>query len=102
MALRHAKPGQIVDLGPLGPALQNTKTVTLAKTSDLELIRLVLPAGKQIATHRAPREITVQCLAGRVSFVAGGTARELAAGQMLWLEPGRHTPWRPSRTRRCW
>jgi quercetin dioxygenase-like cupin family protein len=86
MSIPHAKPGEIVDLRHLGPALPATKTATLAKTADLELIRLVLPAGKQIATHKAPREITVHCLEGRVSFTSGGTTRELSAGQLLYLQ----------------
>jgi len=86
MSIPHAKPGEIVDLRPLGSALKATKTATLAKTDNVELIRLVLPAGKQIATHKAPREITVQCLEGRVSFTAGGTTRELVAGGLLYLQ----------------
>ncbi len=58
------------------------------KTADLELIRLVLPAGKEIATHKAPGEITVQCLEGRVAFTANGKTQELAAGQLLYLTAG--------------
>ena len=34
-------------------ALFSSKTTTLAKTADLELIRLVLPAGKEIPTLNA-------------------------------------------------
>ena len=88
MSIPHAQPGEVINVRPLGPAIKTTKTATLAKTADLELIRLVLPAGKQIATHKAPGEVTVQCLEGRVSFVAGNTTRELAAGQLLYLEAG--------------
>ena len=68
--------------------MAQAKTSTLAKTDDLELIRLVVPAGKRLPTHRAPGEIVVQCLEGRVEFVAGATTTELAAGQMLYLIAG--------------
>jgi quercetin dioxygenase-like cupin family protein len=88
MSIPHARPGETVSVRPLGAALKTTKSATLAKTDDLEIIRLVLPAGKHVATHQAPGEITVQCLEGRVSFTAGGTTRELAAGQILFLQAG--------------
>ena len=72
----------------LGDALGSSKTTTLVKTADLELIRLVLPAGKEIPSHKAPGEITVQCLEGRVAFTADGKTQELTAGQLLYLAAG--------------
>ena len=84
MSIPHAMPGEIISL-LLGPALAATKTTTLVKTDDLELIRLVVPAGKEIATHKAPGEITVQCLEGRIAFTALGKTQELVAGQLLCL-----------------
>jgi quercetin dioxygenase-like cupin family protein len=85
MAIPHAQPGEVIDVRPLGPALAQTKTTTLVKTSTLEVIRLVVPAGKEVPTHRVAGEITVQCLEGRVAFTAGAVTRELHAGQMLFL-----------------
>jgi quercetin dioxygenase-like cupin family protein len=87
MSIQHAEPGEVVQL-PLGAALCSSKTTTLAKTADLELIRLVLLAGKEIPNHKAPGEITVQCLEGRVAFTAEGKTQELAAGQLLYLIAG--------------
>jgi quercetin dioxygenase-like cupin family protein len=87
MAIPHATPGQVIDVRPLGPALRQSLTTTLIKTARLEVIRLVLPAGKDIPPHKVAGEITVQCLEGRVAFTALGRTQELAAGQMLYL-PG--------------
>jgi quercetin dioxygenase-like cupin family protein len=87
MAIPHAAPGQVIDVRPLGPALRQSLTTTLIKTARLEVIRLVLPAGKDIPPHKVAGEITVQCLEGRVAFTALGRTQELAAGQMLYL-PG--------------
>jgi quercetin dioxygenase-like cupin family protein len=84
MSIQHTKPGEMIQL-PLGAGLGTSKTTTLAKTADLELIRLVLLAGKEIPTHKAHGEITVQCLEGRVAFTAEDKTRELATGQMLYL-----------------
>jgi len=87
MSIQHAAPGVVIQL-PLGAALRSSKTTTLAKTAKLELIRLVLPAGKEIPSHKAPGEITVQCLEGRVDFTANDQTQELSAGQMLYLRAG--------------
>lgn len=84
MSIPHAKPGEVIQL-PLGPTFRNSQTTTLVKTSDLELVRLVLPAGKEIPTHKAPGEITVQCLEGRVAFTVGSKTQELIVGQLLYL-----------------
>ena len=85
MSIPHAKAGDIIDLRLLGHALATAKTATLTKTANLELIRLVLPAGKELPTHKVAGEITVQCLEGKVAFTAGSKTQELAAGQLLYL-----------------
>lgn len=88
MAIAHANPGDVMDVRPLGRGLANARTTTLLRTDRLEVVRLVLPAGKEIAEHKAPGAITVQCLEGKVTFTALGNNRELAAGQMLFLNAG--------------
>lgn len=87
MSVQHAQSGEVIPL-LLGSTLSSSKTTTLVKTADLELIRLILPAGKEIPSHKAPGEITVQCLEGRVSFTAEGKTQELTPGQMLYLKAG--------------
>ncbi len=87
MSIPHLKSGEVVQLS-LGPALDGSRTTTLVKTTDLELIRLIIPAGKVIPRHKAPGEITVQCLEGRVAFTAEGKTQELTAGQLLYLTAG--------------
>tara|TARA_R110002049_G_scaffold305056_3_gene501178 strand:- start:142542 stop:142877 length:336 start_codon:yes stop_codon:yes gene_type:complete len=89
MAISHAAPGEIISLRPLGDSIASTKTHSLFKTEKMEAIRLVLPEGKKIAEHQAPGEITVHCLEGAVIFSIGDTSRELATGDMLYLEAGK-------------
>ena len=88
MAISHANPGEVIDVQPLGTSLATTKTRTLLKTPGLEVVRLVMAAGKEIAEHRAPGAITVHCLEGRIAFTAMGQTHELSAGQMLYLNAG--------------
>ena len=88
MAIHHAAPAEVFDVRPLASALKESKTTVLVKTDTLELIRIVLPAGKQLPPHRVEGEITVQCLEGHMVFDAEGTEHELAQGQMLYLAGG--------------
>ncbi len=78
--------GRILHL-PLGPAIPAAASKTLLKAAGLELIRLVIPAGKEIPPHRAAGEITVQCLEGHVSFDHDGHALDLHAGDLVYLCP---------------
>lgn len=79
-------PDRILHL-PLGKAVGDAMSTTLMKTSGLELIRLVIPAGKEIPPHRVPGEITVQCIEGHVAFEHDGHAIDLHAGDLLHLCP---------------
>jgi len=86
MALPHARSGEVIDVRPLKAALATTKTRTLLKTNSVEVVRIVMTAGKEISEHDAPGEITVHCLEGKIAFTASGKTQELEAGQMLYLD----------------
>jgi quercetin dioxygenase-like cupin family protein len=85
MATHHAEPGEVIDVRPLGAALAQASTQSLVKTAALEVIRLVLPAGKVIPPHQVRGETTVQCLEGKVAFSVGAVEHELTAGSLLYL-----------------
>ena len=87
MALPHSGPGEVVDVRPLGAALVDTKTHMLAKTADVEILRLVLPAGKEVPMHVAPGVLVVHCLEGRVAFTAFGKTQDLEPGRLVYLPP---------------
>jgi quercetin dioxygenase-like cupin family protein len=88
MAIPHAKPGEVVDVRPLGSALGSAQTKTLVRSGQVEVIRLVVPAGKEIEEHKAKGEIVVHCLEGRVAFTAFGKTQNLEAGKLLYLPTG--------------
>lgn len=79
-------PDRILHL-PLETAIRGARSTSLLKSAGLELIRLVIPAGKQIPPHRAPGEITVHCLEGRVAFSHEGRELELGPGDLVHLCP---------------
>lgn len=88
MAIPHAQPGEVMDVRPLADSLALSQTRTLIKTPHVEVIRIVLPAGKVIAEHKAPGEITVQCLEGRMTFKTMGQTKQLRSGDLLYLSAG--------------
>lgn len=88
MAVAHAKPGEPISVRPLGPVFAGAKTTTLIKSEAVEVIRLVVPAGKEIPTHKTRGEITVQCLEGRIAFTSAGGTHNLEAGDLLYLSAG--------------
>jgi quercetin dioxygenase-like cupin family protein len=78
----------VVDVRPLATGLDEARTTTLVKTYQLELIRLVLPAGKEISEHQVAGEITVQCLEGQVEFTSDDVTRALSAGELVYFPGG--------------
>jgi len=88
VTIPHANPGEVVDVRPLGAALATTGTRTLVKSETLTVVRMVIPAGKEISTHTAKGELVVQCLEGKIAFTAFGKTHDLEAGQLLYLPTG--------------
>lgn len=87
MALNHANPGQVVDLRPLGSELASARTSAIVRTSSFEAVRLVVPAGSEIPSHKVPGRITLHCIEGRVELgLPQSAAAELRAGDWIYLE----------------
>jgi quercetin dioxygenase-like cupin family protein len=85
MAIAHVSPGQVVDVGPLGARLSSEKTVALFKARDLEVMRVVLLAGKSLPPHKVAGEISIQCIEGAIDVSADGRSHVLYAGQLVYL-----------------
>lgn len=88
MAIPHAKSGQVINVRPLGTALASAQTNTLVRTADVEVIRLIVPSGKEIPQHKAKGDIVVQCLEGAVAFTFSGKTENLRSGDLLYLDVG--------------
>jgi quercetin dioxygenase-like cupin family protein len=88
MALPPTPPGEVVDVRPLGSALASSQTATLLRAEQVEVRRLVVPAGQDIAEHEAKGEIVVYCLEGKVAYTAFGKTHHLEAGKLLYLPTG--------------
>lgn len=88
MAIPHARPGEPVDVRPYGAELSSRQSHALFKSEQLEVMRLVLPAGRVVPPHDLSAEITIHCLEGRLEIESGGVPHRLEAGQLLYLAAG--------------
>jgi quercetin dioxygenase-like cupin family protein len=85
MAIPHARPGQPIDIHPLGEALRFTATHAIVKTHALELIRVVLRGGQALPPHRVAGESTLLCLEGELAVTIVGHTVRISAGQVVLL-----------------
>ena len=88
MALYDAKPGEAVDLRPLGRDLKEARTSAIVKTDRFEAIRLIVPAGREIPSHSVPGNITLHCLEGRVALGLPASTLDLKSGDWVYLAGG--------------
>lgn len=88
MAQPHLRSGQIGSVLPLGAQLADTPSFALLKANQLEVMRVVLLAGKSMPVHQVPGEITVQCLEGVLEFRAYSQEHLMQAGDFLHLDGG--------------
>lgn len=88
MAVHHAEPEEIVNLQPLGSALQDAKTTAIVKSKTFEAVRLIVHEGMNIADHKVEGTIMLHCLEGRVKLGLTNSALELGAHQWIYLKGG--------------
>jgi quercetin dioxygenase-like cupin family protein len=79
---------QLLYLGQPGVTPEVPPKKVLLSTPTLQVVQLHLGAGKQIAPHSAPGEITVQVIRGRVAFHVDGQTRDLIPGTLLYVAAG--------------
>ena len=85
MALRHATSGEIVDIVPLGDAIDDVPSTAIVRDDHVEVMRMVLPAGKTVPEHSVEGPITVHCLEGALEVLAHNESKVLRAGQLMYL-----------------
>lgn len=88
MAISHLSSGEITSVLPLGSALGTTPTTAIFKDDRLEVIRIVLPAGKRMPTHAVDGPITVQCIEGEVDLDVDDARKKIRAGDLIYLAGG--------------
>jgi quercetin dioxygenase-like cupin family protein len=85
MALPHAQPLDVINVGPLGDQLPGTVSTSLIKTDRLQLLHLVLAPHQDHPQHHVDDECTIHCLEGEVEVVMGAGVRKLRPGNVILL-----------------
>ena len=85
MATKHASSGELIDLRPLGAPLDDSQSTTLLRDEQLKVMRLVMPAGKELHDHAVEGPITMQCLEGEIEVTAHGSSKTMRAGDLMYL-----------------
>lgn len=85
MSLPHAAAGDVIDVRPLGSRLKDAVSTALFKTDELEVMRLVLLAGKTVPEHQVADDLTIQCVEGEIEVRTRQKTQLLRAGEMLYL-----------------
>ncbi len=88
MALQHALSGQVVRIPPISDPSTDGRTTALIKADQLEVVRIVLPAGKVFPEHHVQGEITVLCLEGRILFRTATAQQQMGPGDFIHLQRG--------------
>lgn len=81
MALKHAISGEVISL--LADPAPISKALVCAPR--LEVMRLVLEAGKVIPGHAVAGPLTIQCLQGSVQVQAQGVWQNLQEQQLMYV-----------------
>jgi quercetin dioxygenase-like cupin family protein len=73
-----------------GAAGRSAHTVFGGRDQRLRQTVIALLSGQRLEEHESPGEATLQVLSGRVRLVAGDSAREAGAGELVPIPPARH------------
>lgn len=85
VALQHARFLEVIDLLAPEPIGSSSISSSLLKTEQMQLLRLVLPAGHALPEHHVAGEITIHCLSGDASVVTPRAEHRLTMGQLIAL-----------------
>ncbi|MGD8747161.1 MAG: cupin domain-containing protein [Balneolaceae bacterium] len=85
MAQQKINAGEVLNLNNLRDDMPTDATLALMKTDDMEVIRMVIPRGKEITEHSVNGQLSVQCLEGKVTFAVDDHVNELTRGDWLYL-----------------
>lgn len=68
--------------------LPEVQSQAIVSTPDLEVMRLCMPAGKQLPPHAVAGPITLMCLKGQIDVHAHGAWHPMHVNDHLFLDGG--------------
>ncbi|HEY0822409.1 MAG TPA: cupin domain-containing protein [Ramlibacter sp.] len=87
MALPHAQHLDVINVAPMGAALDGQVSTSLIKTQRIQLLHIVLAPHQDQPQHHVEDECTIHCLEGEVELVMGAGVKKLRPGNVVVLPP---------------
>ena len=81
MALPHARSGEIITLSPHTAH----RSETLVRDDHMEIVQMVLEAGKHLKQHMASGAMIMQVLKGAIDVEAHGNRKRMEPGHLMFL-----------------
>jgi quercetin dioxygenase-like cupin family protein len=88
MSLPHAHSGDVINIRPFRNKLNQAISSALVSTDQVEVLRLVMEAGKTIPDHELAGEATIQCIEGEVELHTPQKVQRLQEGDLVYLAGG--------------
>lgn len=85
MSAHHAASGDLIDVRPYGNRLTDRTSIAVVRDDRIEVMRLVLPAGKVLPEHFSYGPVTIQCIEGAVDLAVRDVVRPMRAGDLVYL-----------------
>lgn len=85
MSTHRAASGELIDVRPYGDRLTGMASVAVVRDAHMEVMRLVLPAGKVLPEHFAYGPVTIQCVEGAVDLSIRDAVQPMRAGDLVYL-----------------
>lgn len=85
MALKHAQPLDVIALHSAGLGDGNSTSTSLLKVPRMQLMRLSLKSGQCVPEHKAPGEVTIQCLSGQADVLTPARTCHLTPATLVML-----------------
>ena len=88
MALQHASSGDVIDVRPYGARIDGAQSIALFKSTQLEVMRLVLPAGHRMPPHHAFQALDGDFARHVVRVDVAAASHDLPAGHLMYVAGG--------------
>lgn len=86
MALPRPDNAEVFNVHPTGEQYTEFFSRALVRTQDLEVVRLVMPAGSELKEHGVEGALTLQCVEGVIELEACGKRVCLRENEMTYLQ----------------
>ncbi len=85
MALKHAASGEVVNIYNAYSQIPESRSLAIVSATEVEVIRLVLNAGKAVPQHALDGPFTLHCLKGAIEVKTDGDWQPLGPDDLVYL-----------------